>query len=335
MGGTGIGAIGGTGGAIQDGGGTDGACSLLRMEAKAMPLDIFILLDQSGSMVLFEDRWTPVVTAIKTFVASPEMAGVGVGLNYFGLHRQPPVDSLSPGSCDASDYARPDVPIEVLPNVQQKVIDSLNMRTPGGGTPTHPALQGAMQYVTVHASSYPDRKAVILLATDGEPQGCTGNDVTSVAQVAAAGAGAWPSITTYVIGVGPSLQTLNQVAQAGGSNQAYLVATGNTQQFLEAMKQIRGHAMGCEFSLPRGPTGQTIDLASLNLLHTPTGGGETIIYKVNRLGDCDPQLGGWHFNRDVQGNPITLELCPASCRAIVDGGGRLDFGVGCPSIPPP
>ena len=79
---------------------------------------MFIMLDQSGSMVLFgQDRWTPIVNAIKAFVAAPDMAGVGVGLGYFGMHPPgtPPLDPTAPGSCNANDYARPDVPIDVLP----------------------------------------------------------------------------------------------------------------------------------------------------------------------------------------------------------------------------
>jgi hypothetical protein len=326
-----IGGSGGVGGTRFDG------CALQRIQAQQTPVDLFILLDQSGSMVLGQDRWTPILSAIKAFVASPEMDGVGVGLNYFGFFPpgQPPTDPSSPGSCNANDYARPDVPIEVLPNVRQKIENSLNAHTPGGGTPTHPALQGAMQYLMAHALANPSRRPIVVLATDGEPQGCSGNDVNTVAQVAQAGAAANPRIVTYVIGVGPNLQALNQIAQAGGSTQAYLVDGGNNQQFLDAMKQVRGSIAGCEFSVPRGPGGTAIDFTRLNLLHTPTGGMESLVYHVNSLADCRADTGGWLYERDGQGNPVSIKLCPASCRAIADGGGRVDFAVGCASVPPP
>jgi hypothetical protein len=330
-GGISVGGLGGVGGAGFDG------CAVQRIPAQQTPFDLFILLDQSGSMVLFENRWTPIVSAIKAFVASPEMDGVGVALNYFGFFPpgQPPTDPNSPGSCNANDYARPAVPIEVLPNVRQKIENSLNAATPGGSTPTHPALQGAMQYLTVHALTNPGRRPFVVLATDGEPQGCSGNDVNTVAQVAQAGAAATPRIVTYVIGVGSNLHALNQIAQAGGSTQAFLVDAGNNQQFLDAMKQVRGTIAGCEFSVPRGAGGTAIDFTRLNLLHTPAGSVESLVYHVNGLADCRADTGGWFYERDAQGNPVSVKLCPASCKSITDGGGRLDFAVGCTSAAPP
>ena len=183
--------------------------------------------------------------------------------------------------------------------------------------------------------AHPDRKTIVVLATDGEPQGCTGNDVNTVSQVASAGAAANPQINTYVIGVGPNLQALNQIAQAGGANQAYLIDSGNAQQFLDAMKRIRGIALGCAFLIPAASGGRPIDFTKVNLLHTPSAGGENIIYHVNGLADCRPDTGGWYYERDGQGNPIKIKVCPVSCELLVDGGGRVDIAVGCASIPPP
>jgi hypothetical protein len=336
--------ISGIGGAIDPGTGgnggsgpkTDAACAQSTIEAKKTPLDMFIMLDQSGSMIILgQDRWTPVVNAIKQFVASAEMEGVGVGLGYFGNHPPgvPPLDPFATGSCDANDYARPDVPIDVLPNVRMPIEASLNAHsTPGGGTPTHPALSGSMQYATTWAVAHPDRKVIVVLATDGEPQGCTGNDINTVSDVARQGAMANPAINTYVIGVGPSLQNLNRIAQAGGSNMAYLVDAGNTQQFLDAMKQIRGIALGCDYAIPK-PDGKLPDFTKVNIYHTPSGGSEGVIYHVTGPNDCGK--GGWYYERDGQNNPIGIKVCPDSCKQLVDGGGRIDIQVGCSSIPPP
>ena len=298
---------------------------------------MFILLDQSGSMVLSgQDRWNPIVSAIKTFVGAPEIAGVGIGLNYFGLHPpgQPPVDPTSPGSCNANDYARPEVPIDLLPNARTAIENSLNLHTaPGGGTPTHPALQGSMQYVTGWALTNPNRKAVIVLATDGVPQGCTGNDLNAVYQVAAAGVAANPPIHTYLIGVGPDSAPLNQILVAGGAPGLF-VESGNGQQFLDALKQVRAHANACEFALPTGPSGQTVDFARLNLLFTPPSGGEGFIYRVESPNDCRVDTGGWYYGRDKGNNPVRIDLCHKSCEQVRFGG-QLDFALGCLSVPPP
>jgi hypothetical protein len=341
-------SVGGVGGVINPGSGGNGGnggngfdeCGFQRIEAKKTPLDMFIMLDKSGSMVLFGDRWGPVTSALRAFVQSPEMAGVGVGLGYFGFHPGgPPADLTAPGSCNANDYARPDVPIDVLPNVQQPIVDSLGRNQPGGGTPTHPALQGAMQYATTWAVAHPDHKTIVVLATDGEPQGCTGNDLNTVSQVAQAGAMANPQINTYVIGVG-NVQGLNQIAQAGGTQRAFVVSDANAnQQFLEAMKVIRGQALGCEFQIPPSQGGKPTDFTKVNILHTPTTGPdmgkEIVIFHVNGVSDCRPDSGGWYYDRDPQGNPTGIRACPASCDALVNGGGRIDIAVGCSSIPPP
>jgi hypothetical protein len=313
----------------------DASCASEKIEAKLTPLDMFIMLDKSGSMVLFGDRWGPVTNAIRTFVQSQEMAGVGVGIGYFGFHPGgPPADLTAPGSCNATDYATPAVPMGVLPMVAQPIIDSLAANAPGGGTPTHPALQGAMQYATQWAVQNPTHKVVVVLATDGEPQGCTGNDIGTVSQVAQAGAAANPQINTYVIGVG-NVQGLNQVAQAGGTNQAFIVQDANAnQQFLQAMRQIRGQALGCQFNIPK-PMGMLPDFTKVNVEHTPTSGGAGIIYHVESAADCRADTGGWYYEKDASGTPTAIKACPQSCQKLVDGGGRVDIAVGCTSITPP
>jgi hypothetical protein len=64
-------------------------------------------------------------------------------------------------------------------------------------------------------------------------------------------------------------------------------------------------------------------------------GQEGIIYHVNSFADCHPDTGGWCYDRDPQGKPTGIRACPASCDALVDGGGRMDIAVGCSSISPP
>jgi hypothetical protein len=59
-------------------------------EAHLIPLDLFIMLDQSSSMDQAvgngnDTRWTAVTKAIGAFVKQPEANGIGVGINYFGV----------------------------------------------------------------------------------------------------------------------------------------------------------------------------------------------------------------------------------------------------------
>ncbi|HEY3254445.1 MAG TPA: hypothetical protein VGJ91_10865, partial [Polyangiaceae bacterium] len=76
------------------------ACAAKISTAQAIPLDMYIMLDQSGSMLDpiagGGDKWQAVTSALSDFVQQPEAEGIGVGLQYFG---QPPHASWCPPTC--------------------------------------------------------------------------------------------------------------------------------------------------------------------------------------------------------------------------------------------
>jgi hypothetical protein len=316
-----------------DSGVFDGPSNCDGVFIKAPPLerDLFVLLDQSASMSENNNqRWIFVTNGIIDAVSSPALMGIGLGVGYFGLHPagSPPADPSAPGSCNASDYARPAVPIAVLPAGGAEVTESLRQRTPGGGTPTRPALQGALQYAAQWALAHPARKTVVVLVTDGAPQGCAGDDLTTVSQIAAAGVSQVPQILTYVIAVG-GVQGLDQVAEAGGTQRAFTVDDSNTrQQVLDALKQISGRVVGCEFTLPHAD--RPIDFGKVNVYHQPVGGRDRIIFYVDDPADCSVADGGWYFVRDASGVPASIKLCETSCDTV-QGGGSVSIFFGCPT----
>jgi len=77
-------------------------------QAERVGLDIFIMLDISGSMLdplpqqeilsAPTTKWDAVRASLETFVQAPEMAEIGVGVQYF-----PQLEPDVPFSCDASD----------------------------------------------------------------------------------------------------------------------------------------------------------------------------------------------------------------------------------------
>ena len=80
-----------------DGGGGS-ACAAETIKAQMIPLDLFIMLDQSNSMtdaVAGGTKWTTVTSALNTFVQQPGLDGVSVGLGYFALPQS------SGGTCSA------------------------------------------------------------------------------------------------------------------------------------------------------------------------------------------------------------------------------------------
>jgi len=83
-----------------------------------------------------------------------------------------------------------------------------------------------------------------------------------------------PSISTYVIGVGPDLTNLNQIAMAGGTGNAYIVDSmaGTTDQFIDALDSIRMRAgLACEFQIPQPAAGASSISRDQRALHGGTG----------------------------------------------------------------
>src|SRR5215467_940336 len=70
-------------------GGADANCASAKTIAQAVPLDMYIMLDQSGSMndqvAGGGTKWSAVTSALTTFVSTPNLNGVSVGLQYFPL----------------------------------------------------------------------------------------------------------------------------------------------------------------------------------------------------------------------------------------------------------
>jgi hypothetical protein len=76
----------GSGGATSGGGGGE-QCAGEKSTAELVPLDLYIMLDSSGSMLdatlLGTTKWDAVTGALVSFFNDPEVAGLGAGLQYF------------------------------------------------------------------------------------------------------------------------------------------------------------------------------------------------------------------------------------------------------------
>jgi von Willebrand factor type A domain len=312
-----------------------GACGTERRKAEATPVDMFIMMDRSGSMTETVNggvKWDLLVSALRSFVEDPGSRGMGVGIQYFGLENT--ALGANVVTCTPSDYAVPDVAIGVLPGAVPALESSLAAHAPGGGTPTVPALEGALQYASAWVMQNPTHKVVVVLATDGEPNDC-GSTVAGVSAAAAAGLSASPGIPTYVIGVGSALTDLDAVAAAGGTGRAFIVDTTQNvaQTFAQAMSAIRNAAaLPCRFAIPESDGGRTQDLARLAVVYTPSTGADAgrplPVARVASPAACDPAAGGWFY--DDPTNPQVIELCGATCVSVAyDPAGEVDLLVGC------
>jgi hypothetical protein len=206
------------------------------------------------------------------------------------------------------------------------------MHKPGGGTPTRPALEGAMQYAQTWAQANAGRKTVVVLATDGDPAGCSQNAPQDVANVAAAALAGPSAIQTFVIGVGSSLTSLNLIAQAGGTNMAFLVDTGGnvSQAFTAALNQIRGSATPCDFTIPAQTAQGVVDPTRVNVYVTPNGASQRVPVPMTPGGapDACGMAGGWYYDNPMA--PKSIKLCDATCQSLQ--GGKVELEFGCKTI---
>jgi hypothetical protein len=301
-------------------------------------------------------KWVAVTTSLATFLMDPANAGTGAGIGYFpfvaggmqstctmaqngmngcicilGICIDTSALGNIGGSCTVADYSKPDVPIAQLLPVGAMIQASLQSHAPGGGTPTYPALQGAYQYTSAWAKANPGRRTVLVLATDGEPTGCDQtNQVPNIAtDLVAPALAATPSISTFVIGVGSSLTSLNQLAMAGGTKQAFIVDTGGdvAKQFAMALDAIRGQAASCEFAIPNDGT---VDSSKVNATYTPPGGTASDVLGVADQSKCTATDAYWYFSPDKR----QLVLCPNMCDTLTQKSGSVQVVLGCPTKKP-
>jgi len=332
------------------GGNTIGdACAVTHNDGKQLPLDMYIMMDKSGSMG--GAKWNGVKSAITSFVnAGAPVAGIGVGIQFFpqgggsSCNPLPPCTNgcvnfggiCIPGNnsaeCNINSYLPPAVTIQPLPGVAQQIISAISANSPGGGTPTLPAMQSAVQATTAYAKQHPDHKVIIVLATDGDPNDCN-SKVANVSSEAAKALAANPSVLTFVIGIG-TVANMDQIAQAGGSQKSYQVDAANANKtFLDAMNAIRGKALGCEFLLPKPSGNGTIDFSKVNVYYTQKGANKgNYLPQVQNASQCKSNP-GWYY--DNPNSPTKIVLCPASCDQVKNAGGSVDIQLGCQTIVAP
>lgn len=318
-----------TGGASSSGAGDVGgvapgsACATSSKTVEAPPVHLVFMLDRSGSMgnsqqagPNLEKRWKPVVAGLDAFFADKASANVSASLAFFGQ---------TEAECSADTYKKPAVSMRKLPDTKA-FSDALDAVGPKGGTPTRPALEGAIAYAQAVKATLPaGEKVAIVLATDGDPNDCN----STVENVSAAASAVKSQIATYVIGVGPDTTSLDTIAQGGGTGKAIMIATSNPAQvsadLRAAIGQIKAAQLGCNYALPAPPDGKSLDVNAVNVDYTPAGGKpKTLAYSA----DC-ANANGWHY--DNAAAPKEVVMCPSSCTTLKSDntGGKVEIIFGC------
>jgi hypothetical protein len=220
-----------------------------------------------------------------------------------------------------------------LPANAARITGSMSKRTPSGPTPSNTALEGVMTYARAWAAVNTWHRVVVVLATDGEPHGCQDNP--TVPTIAAAGFAATPPIATYVIGVGSLLTSLNDIARAGGTGQAFIIDTSanGTKQFIDAMYSIRlGQGLPCDYAIPSADDGGAVDSSKVNLDYRPgpDRAKSVPLGSVSDASHCSIDKLGWYY--DSASGARKLRLCDQTCTQIKrDIHGEMNVSVGCPT----
>jgi len=265
-------------------------------------------------------RWTVESAALSAFVADPMNAGLGVGIRFF-----PSQNNI----CDAATYVKPGVEIGALPGAAKALDASIMAQTPGGNTPTVPSLDGALQHAAQWAKANPTHRVAVVYATDGYPKGCDANNtIAEAAKLADAAFKGKVSIPTYVLGVGPNLNDLNSIAMSGGTSKAFLIDTTQdaAAQLSAALASIRTTVLvGCTYTVPPPPAGQTLDPTKVNVTYTDDKGKVTTVLQDPPGTTCDSGM-GWEYSA----NNTQIDLCGSLCDSIkANPGGSLQVLFGC------
>jgi Mg-chelatase subunit ChlD len=239
-------------------------------------------------------------------------------------------------SCAPADYQRLAVPITALPAAEMSIVQTLDATMPAGGTPTGPAVVGALAQARMHQAANSGHRVALVLATDGLPEDCPPLDGASISGPIARELAAGPSISTYVIGVFDPTEAararplLEGLATAGGSGTPFVldVTADLGQRFQEALDKIRGAALSCEFTIPTGSG--AIDFGKVNVRWKSAAGQEEVPY-VASADRCDPTRGGWYYDvPPAMGTPARVLVCPATCtRFKTDPSANVSLVFGC------
>jgi hypothetical protein len=172
----------------------------------------------------------------------------------------------------------------------------------------------------------------VALVTDGFPTECDPQDPASLAQIAANAYQGSPRVLTYVVGLqtGEALDNLGQIAQAGGTGQAYIIKGGSiSQDFVSAMRRATSAAMPCEIKIP--PSATPTRANELFLEYTPAATAvQEHIPGLDDAGQCASATDGWYYDAPPPAATKVI-VCPQTCQRL--SAGTLELMIDCVRIP--
>jgi hypothetical protein len=309
----------------------DANCGVQTSKTSKTPADVLLVLDRSGSMTQSiagdcccanacatstgkpmcadtancSERWPALTEGVSKTISQTQQ--INWGLKFFATKQG---GGRGGSSCTVSPGV--EVPIAPAATSASLIATQIANGDPGSATPTAKAITEATTYLT---SVKDANNKVILLATDGEPN-CKGGNSNSTdlpGTEAAATAALAAGYKVYVIGIGPSVNNLDGIANAGGTGKSYPATSPD--DLAKALLEISQAVSSCTF---------TMDVA-------PPDPGNIAVYVGSSPVDKDP-VNGWSYGGDSK----TIVFNGAACDRIKAGtAGQVQVMFGCGSSPPP
>jgi hypothetical protein len=345
----GIGAYGGSGG--TSGPPADGGCAYASIETDLLPANILFVVDRSGSMNCNlppltsstdceanpvrattgeQNKWEIVSAALKSSFGQLSVE-TSAGIAYFNNN----------DSCGVS--SQPSVGVKLLDAAQVSALSaSLDaVPAPKGGTPIIGATILAYKHLHEQAQVFGNKFVVLL--TDGmescdvDKLGVLATEIPKARSV---------NIRTFVIGAPgsePARAMLSEMAWLGGTPKSAACTHGGsvpdagdchfdmttTQDFgsdlAAALQAISGKALTCEFDVPEGRDGASVDFTRVNVRYTRSDGTLVDILQ-DPSGDCESGAQGWQYAQDN----TKIVLCGDVCDEVkADTNAKVDIVLGC------
>jgi hypothetical protein len=340
------------------------ACAETTVVATLKRLDMYVMLDRSGSMnypykepsgqnqaakgdcnvgqtLNPNSLWCKTINALSGYFKSTQATGDAAALQTFFTE---PVTT----ACDGIAYSASAVPggttgYTTLPS---SAFDAfLNGVKPDYNTPMEPAVKGITQFTGRAANQRVNRKTIGVLITDGVPGFCDLNatNISTLLQTHFNNTG----IPTFVIGMtGAVFSTLETIATGGnaplhgdnvgaitdacgngpGPCRHFNIGEGNNNALATALEQVRGLAIACQYDMPVAPVG-VVNPNDVNVEYLQNGAlPAKKLTRVTNAGACVAD--GWYYDNNT--TPTIIQLCPAQCTSVqADQNAKVNVSLGC------
>jgi hypothetical protein len=307
--------------AVLDSGSEQTSCGALRVETQLArgPADIIITLDTSLSMA-------PQVCNVSTNLTN-FAAGVGDSSRVVSVYEMGVLGLATAGLCGTPD------PLAATPLASDP--DRYLHRAVGVDS-WNALSQFDAQYDSYAHFLRPDAPTHIVVVSDDQSDplrgGLTAADFKARMEQKLGHSFFFHAIVADgvdgCVGSGIGTEYLTLADQTMGEKLSICAADWSVMFAQLEAAVVNSAPIPCAFAIPAPPRGQALDPEAVQVEYEPSAGDKAELPRANSAGKCGSET-AWHY--DDADDPTRIELCPAAC-ALVEQGGNLSIAFGCAPI---